>query len=153
MCAMGSRRDSEWVLNYRSAHCRQVSGNLKSARDHKEVVAKYIQRERGEGRLVGQFQRDKMHGVHVSPLEVIAKSEPGKWRLILDLLSPEGGSVNEGITKELCSLSYMSVDEVASRIVQLGKGALMAKFDLKAAYRNVSVHPDDRYGMGGLIVC
>ena len=56
--------------------------------------------------------------------------------------------MNDGITKEFCSLSYMSVDEVAARIVQLGKGALMAKFDLKAAYRNVPVHPDDRWLLG-----
>ena len=103
-------------FNYRSAHCRQASGNLKSVRDHKEVVTKYIQGERGAGRLLGPFQRDKMPGVHVSPLGVIPKSEPGKWRLILDLSSPEGGSVNDGITKELCSLSYMSVDEVAARV-------------------------------------
>ena len=58
------------------------------------------------------------------------------------------GSVNDGISKELCSLSYMSVDEVAARVVELGKGALLAKFDLKAAYRNVPVHPDDRWLFG-----
>ena len=86
-----------------------------------------------------------MAGVHVSLLGVIPKSEPGKWRVILDLSSPEGGSVNDGINKELCSLSYMSVDEVVARVVQLGKGALMAKF---AAYRNVPVHPDDRWLLG-----
>ena len=144
----GIREGFRVGFNYRSAHCRQASGNLKSVRDHKEVVAKYIQGERGAGRLLGPFQRDRMSGVHVSPLGVIPKSEPGKWRLILDLSSPEGGSVNDGITKELCSLSYMSVDEVAARVVQLGKGALMAKFDLKAAYRNVPVHPDDRWLLG-----
>ena len=42
----------------------------------------------------------------------------------------------------------MSMDEVAARLVRLGKGALMAKFDLKAAYRNVPVHPDDRWLLG-----
>ena len=57
-----------------------------------------------------------MPGVHVSPLGVIPKSESGKQWLILDLSSPEGGSVNDGINKELCSLSYMSVDEVAARV-------------------------------------
>ncbi len=36
------------------------------------------------------------------------------------------------------------LDEVAQRVLGVGKGALMAKFDLKAAYRNVPVHPDDR---------
>ena len=76
---------------------------------------------------------------------MIPNSEVGKWRLILDLSSPEGFSVNDGIKRELCSLSYMSVDDVARRVRDLGKGTLMAKFDLKAAYRNVPVHPGDRW--------
>ena len=59
--------------------------------------------------------------MHVSPMEVIPKSEPGMWCIIVDLLSPEGSSVNDGINREVCSLSYMSVDEVAARLVRLGK--------------------------------
>ena len=96
----------------------------------------------GRGRLVGcwDFDRDQFPMVQVSPFCVIPKSEPGKWRLILDLSSPEGFSVNDGVHKDLYSLSYMSVDEVAERVVEVGKGALLAKFDLKVAYRNVSVH-------------
>ena len=62
--------------------------------------------------------------------------------------SPDGGSVNEGICKEWCSLSYLSVDDMACEVVKLGKGALTAKFDLKAAYRNMPVHPDDRWLLG-----
>ena len=56
--------------------------------------------------------------------------------------------LNNGVDKDLCSLSYMSVDEVAERVVGVGKGALLAKFDLKAAYRNVPVHPEDRWLLG-----
>ena len=33
-------------------------------------------------------------------------------------------------------------------IVQLGKGTLLAKADIKSAYRNVPVHPADRWLMG-----
>ena len=69
-------------------------------------------------------------------------------RLILDLSALEGCSVNDGISKDICSLLYMSVDDVADRIVSMGKGSLMPKFDLKAAYRNVPVHPDDRWFLG-----
>ena len=29
-----------------------------------------------------------------------------------------------------------------------GVGALMAKFDVEAAYRNIAVHPSDRYLLG-----
>ena len=33
-------------------------------------------------------------------------------------------------------------------VSQFGKGALMAKFDVKAAYRNIAVHPAERYLLG-----
>ena len=79
---------------------------------------------------------------------MIAKGSSGKWRLILDLPSPEGASVNDGIDKMLCSLSYATVDEAASQVVRLGRGALMAKVDIKTAYRLVPIHPDDHLLLG-----
>ena len=130
-------------FNYREHQCRKASGNMRSVSEHRDVVEEYIHKEREAGRLLGPFQPSAFPAVHVNPFGVIPKSEPGKWRLIVDMSSPEGGSVNEGICKEWCSLSYISVDDVAHKVVKLGKGALMAKFDLKAAYRNVPVHPDD----------
>ena len=48
----------------------------------------------------------------------------------------------------MCSLSYISVDDVAARVMRQGRGALMAKFDLKSAYRQVLIHPDDRWMLG-----
>ena len=45
-------------------------------------------------------------------------------------------------------MSYVSVDDVATKVVGAGRGALMAKFDLKSAYRHVPVHPDDRWLLG-----
>ena len=38
--------------------------------------------------------------------------------------------MNEGIAKELASLSYMSVDEVVLRVLQLRRAVLMAKMDI-----------------------
>ena len=98
--------------------------------------------------MLGVFDRHQFPMVQVSPFGVIRKSELGKWRLILELSSPEGFSVNDGVDKHLCSLSYLSVDEVAERVVEVGKGALLAKFDLKAAYRNDPVHPEDHWFLG-----
>ena len=79
---------------------------------------------------------------------MIEKNASGKWRLIVDLSSPENSSVNDGISKELSSLSYMSVDTVAEAAAKLCKGALLAKTDVKSAYRNVPVHPSDRLLLG-----
>jgi hypothetical protein len=56
--------------------------------------------------------------------------------------------VNDGIAKELSSLSYASVDDAARIISQMGRGTQLAKIDIAHAYRNVSVHPDDGHFLG-----
>ncbi len=103
---------------------------------------------------MGRLQRlseeeAQLVGVHYNPFGVIPKkSSPNKWRLILDFSFPHGKSVNDGVSKDLSSLNYVSVDEIVSHILQLGQGAVMAKMDIKQAYRNIPVHPDDRYLLG-----
>ena len=56
--------------------------------------------------------------------------------------------MNDGIPKDLCSLGYMSVDDLVAQVLQIGRGAEMAKIDVKQAYRNVPVHPKDRHLLG-----
>ena len=51
--------------------------------------------------------------------------------------------MNDGIDRQLCSLSYTRIDDAARRIVQLGPGTLLAKLDLQSSYRIVPVHADD----------
>ena len=83
---------------------------------------------------------------HISPFGVIPKrAKPGKWCLIVDLSSPSNASVNDGIDRDMCSVSYITVDQVVDEILRLGQGTLMAKADIKQAYRMVPVHPDDRH--------
>ena len=76
------------------------------------------------------------------------RGQPGKWRLNVDLSSPGGLSVNDGINPEDFSLQYITVDQIISMVSKFGRGALMAKFDVEAAYRNIAVHPSDRYLLG-----
>ena len=40
------------------------------------------------------------------------------------------------------------MDQVALAAVRLGRGALLAKTDIKAAYRLILVHPMDRVWLG-----
>ena len=87
-----------------------------------------------------------MQNVHISVIPKIGK--PGKWRLIVDLSSPHNASVNDGIDKDMCSISYTTVDQIVEVLLSLGRGALMAKADIKQAYRIVPVHPDDRWLLG-----
>ena len=71
------------------------------------------------------------------------KHQVGKWRLIVDLSSPKGSSVNGGIDPSLCSMSYVSVQNATEKISKLGRGALLAKLDIKDAYRiGVPIAPE-----------
>ena len=66
----------------------------------------------------------------------------------MDLSSPSGLSVNNGIDPDEFSLQYITVDQIIRMISKYGSGALIAKFDVEAAYRNIAVHPSDRYLLG-----
>ena len=63
--------------------------------------------------------------------------------VILGLSSPTGHSVTDGIAGKDYSLQYMTVDEIFVAIMRLGRGFLMAKFDVLNAYHIVPVHTED----------
>ena len=79
---------------------------------------------------------------------VVSASSPGEWQLIVDLSSPEGFSVNDGVYSDLCSLNYVSIEDALREVSRLGAGALLAKIDIRKAYRNIPVHPVDRLLLG-----
>ena len=103
------------------------------------------------GRVAGPFNPppSPFPNLQISSFGVIPKKgQPGKWRLIVDLSSPWGASVNDGISADEFTLHYITVDQIIRSVSRLGKGALMAKFDVESAYRNVPVHPSDRHLLG-----
>ena len=123
--------------------------NKASAYEHPEIVDAYLQNEVSLGRVAGPFETPPLPDLHISSFGVIPKSgQPGKWRLILDLSSPHGFSVNDSIDPDQFSLQYIKFDDVVAMVAKLGRGALMAKFDVQSAYRNVAVLPSQRYLLG-----
>ena len=133
------------------AELRAKMNNMVSAVEHPAVVTGYLNDELSRGRIaqVGSLEEAKERGIHCSPFGVIPKkNRANKWRLILDLSAPEGRSVNDGIQKDLASLAYVSVDDVVAEVVRRGRGTLIAKMDIKQAYRNIPVHPQDRHLLG-----
>ena len=97
-------------------------------------------------RLVGLFVKAQLPGIQISRFGVIPKSHQiGKWRLIVDLSHPNSHSVNDGILKSLCGLSYITVDDAINKVLELGPNTLMAKIDIKSVFRLLPVHPADRH--------
>ena len=132
--------------NYGSVCLKSAWKNLDNALQHKEVVSEYLQTEIDNKRVAGPFSREDTTGVQISCFSVIPKNhQPNKWRLIVDLSFRKGHSVNDGIPKSLCSLSYISVDDAIDHIITSGQYMLLVKIDIKNAFRLLPVHPSDRH--------
>ena len=119
---------------------RPAHRNLQSAYDHQQD---YLDREESLGRIqhlppLADPAREPR--LQISPFGVI----PNKWRLIIDLSSPRGRSVNEAINQDLSSIRYTSLDDAVYLITSLGRNCLLTKLDLKEAYRAVPVQPADK---------
>ena len=56
--------------------------------------------------------------------------------------------MKDSIDPQDFSLQYIKVDQVIRMVSRYGPGALVAKFDVEFAYRNIPVHPDDRFLLG-----
>ena len=131
---------------YGTLHLKSAKSNMHSALEHPEIVNEYIAKEIREGRVAGPFQLQQVPKVQVSRFGVIPKNhQPNKWRLIIDLSHPKLHSVNAGVPKELCSISYVTTDDAINHILLLGKNCLLAKIDIKSAFRLIPVHPADRH--------
>jgi len=128
---------------------KSAKRNKPSAYLHPSVIDDYLANEVSLGRVAGPFRVPPFLNFHVSSFGVIPKNgQPGKWRLIVDLSSPGGASVNDGINPDEFTLHCITVDQVIRLVSRFGKGALMTKFDVEAAYRNIAVHSSDRYLLG-----
>ena len=130
------------------ASLQSASRNMSTAYTTPHVVSGYLDTECSLGRVIGPLSSPPV-GLMVSKFGVIPKRyQPGKWRLILDLSSPQGNSVNDGISQELAAINYPSVDTAVQPILQAGRGALLSQIDIKEAYRIVPVHRQDWYLLG-----
>ena len=67
----------------------------------------------------------------------------GKWPVIMHLSAPPGHSVNDYIPREQFTLTHVAVDTAVRLLATLGKDALMAKADLKAAFCNIPINLAD----------
>ena len=116
--------------------------NNLSADSNSDAVSASILKELQRGHTAGPFLTPPFHNLHCSPLGSAPKKD-GSLRIILDLSSPSGSSVNDGISPEMCHVRYSSFDEAVGMVRAFGTGCYMAKIDIRHAFRLCPVHPDD----------
>ena len=125
-----------------------VYRNHPSSTHKPQAITNYLLSEVDSGRIVGPLPPSIMLLVHVSPMGLVPKNHSDNGAPIVDLSSPHDQSVNDGISADLCSLRYTSVDNAVEIITSLGRSSLLAKFDLSNTYHILPVHPDDQPLLG-----
>ena len=133
-------------FNSASVSLKSTTHNMSSASLQPLVIDDYLHTELAKGRVAGPFSSPLLPYLHISRFWVIpTKYQPGKWRLILDLSSPDGHTVNDGIRKGPFTVQYIKIDDIIDRIMSLGRDTLLAKFDVESAYRIIPIHLNDCY--------
>lgn len=123
-------------------------GNHPSVMGQPDIVESIIAREIKLGRVCGPFTSPPFDNFHVSPLALIPKQEPGKFRLIHNLSYPRDNSVNSAIPREHTTVSYETLDAALEWVLAYGEGSLIAKVDIEEAYRIIPIHPESFHLLG-----
>lgn len=84
----------------------------------------------------------------VFPLGLVPKHTPGEWKMLHHLSYPEGASINDGIPLKFACIAYENLDHALGIIAQLGRGCYIAKLDIKSAFYNLLIHPEDYHLLG-----
>ncbi len=117
------------------------------------MIIQKLNKEVKAGRMAGPFLDPPLACTVTNPLGLVPKMNeegldlPGlyldqesSYHMITDL---HRSRVNAGIPNEFTKVQYTRFDDVVEMCIKEGKGCFMAKLDIKSAYRNIPVHPDD----------
>ena len=129
-------------IGYLGPYTLHISSNLQSALKHCNVIDEAFQKEVANNRMAGPYKTPPYHNLRCSGVGVVPKKD-GSWRLINHLSAPRGNSINDYIDPSRYSLQYTAIDDAIAVCFKLGKGALMAKGDLRNAFRLCPVRPED----------
>ena len=142
----------EWAnganLRYEGDRSRTViAPNATSCQQAPAEAAAVLRKEMDAGRMLGPFPLIPMHGFRVVPRAMKDEMErSGKWRPISLNNLPEGDAVNEGIPPAddpICLPRHMDIRTKIARAKQRSQRVVLAKRDIRLAYRLHQVRPED----------
>jgi hypothetical protein len=110
---------------YSGPEIQCISPNWKSTLTFKAEVLANIEQDLLIGRKSGPYIDVPCVNFRSSPIGAFAKKHTGKVRLIHDLSWPPDKAVNDCIPSNLCSVSYISVDDAVREVKLRRRGTLM----------------------------
>ena len=104
-----------------------------------------IMKEVKAERCAGPFKKIPFEYFIQSPIGLVPKDGGKDTRLIFHLSYPRGGtsSVNSNTPVDMCTVKYPDFNEVIQFCVAAGKSCKIAKSDMKSAFRNLGIRPED----------
>ena len=116
---------------------------MKSAYENKDEIREKIRKELAAGRIAGPSEQPIFPNMRCSPLGLVPKKEPGEFRMIHHLSYPHGDSIKDQIDPNRCTVKYAKFDDAITIVQQKGRDCLLAKCDVKSAFRLLPIHPSD----------
>ena len=131
-------------LGYDGSRKSKFSKNLKSAIDNPTIVLNNLAKEVALGHTAGPFTNPLFANLQVSPIGIVPKSIRTNSVQFFHLSFPKTGeSINYFIEKDDFSLQFIKIDDAIAALIRLGRGTYLPKTDIKSAFRQFPVHPED----------
>ena len=110
----------------------------------RQAIKDTITKELSKRRIRGPFAELPYQTFQLNPISAIPKKN-GKYRMISNLSSPAGKSINDGISDDFARVSYASLDSAINLIIRAGPNAFMSKSDIESAFRLLPIASDDQH--------
>ena len=139
-----------WPINFQGNFVPvSTYKNHPSARRRPETLRQYVRKELQHDAILGPFKVNPFNSFCViSPLLCVPKRDSDEIRMVHDLSFPESKSVNSGIPSDTYlqdeyQLRLPGISRLVEFIIQKGEGCKIFKRDLKRAFRQIPVDPND----------
>jgi hypothetical protein len=132
------------LVGYKGPQTLILSSNLPSALQDPHTIDRQLEQDLAIGRVVWTTP---CYPFISSPLGLVAKKDGG-FRRIHHLSHPLQGSVNSQINEDSSTLVYTRIQVILDNIIIAGKGAIIIKRDIKEAFRNIPLAPQNQWLLG-----
>ena len=130
-------------IGYRGPRLYHEHENWPSVYKHAATVKASIEKDTQTGVTIGPFTQPPFQAFVGSPMGCFKKKHSSKYHVVHDLSYPPGQSINHHIDIDEYRMHYMSLDDVVSKVQQLGQNALLTKLDLESAYKHIPIRRED----------